>query len=87
MDGQKLSLNLKMLTGKKSEETLTVDNLKVAGVSKMNNGWNSLSKVHFKKTLPVEEKEVATPRKVSKWKSVDSVKSEIILKHNFEFIM
>ena len=40
VDGQKLSLNLKTLTGEKSEETLTIDNLdnlKVAGVNKMNN--------------------------------------------------
>ena len=42
VDGQKLSLNLKTLTGEKSEETLMVGNLKVAGVNKMNNDWISL---------------------------------------------
>ena len=35
-------LNLKTLTGEKSEETLMVGNLKVAGVNKMNNDWISL---------------------------------------------
>ena len=54
-----------------------VDNLKVAGVNKMNNDWISLSKVYSKKTFPVEKEEVATPEKVSKWKYPDSVKSEI----------
>ena len=54
-----------------------VDNLKVAGVNKMNNDWISLPKVYSKKTLPVEKEEVATPEKVSKWKYPDSVKSEI----------
>ena len=39
-------LNLKTLTGDKSEETLMVDNLKIAGVSKMNNDWISLPKVY-----------------------------------------
>ena len=45
-----------------------VDNLKVAGVNKMNNDWIFLPKVYLKKTLPVEKEEVATPEKVSKWK-------------------
>ena len=48
MDDQKLSLNLKTLTGEKSEETLMVDNMKFAGVNKMN-GWISLSEVCSKK--------------------------------------
>ena len=60
---QKLSLNLKTLTGEKSEESLMVDNLKVAGVNKMNNELISFTKVYSKKTLPVEKEEVATPRK------------------------
>ena len=77
VDGQKLSLNLKTLTGEKSEETLMVDNLKVAGVNKMNNNWISLPKVYSKKTLPVEKGEVASPEKVSKWKYLDSIESEI----------
>ena len=41
MNGQKLILNLKKLTGEKSEETLMVSNLKDAGVNKMNNDWIS----------------------------------------------
>ena len=45
---QKLSLNLKTLTGEKSEETLMVDNLKVPGLNKMN-GWISLPKIYSKK--------------------------------------
>ena len=50
MDGH----NLKALTGEKSEETLIVDNLKVAGVNKMDNNWISLPKLNSKKTVPVE---------------------------------
>ena len=74
VDGPKLSLNMKTLTGEKSEETQMVDNLKVAGVDKMNNDWISLPKVFSKKTLPVENKEVATPEKVSNRKYLDSIK-------------
>ena len=61
VDVQKLSLNLKTLTGEKSEETLMVDNLNVAGVNEMNNDLISLPKIYSKKTLPVEKEEVATP--------------------------
>ena len=50
-------------------------NIKVAGVNKMNNDWISLPKVYSKKTL--EKEEVATPEKVSKWKYLDPIKSEI----------
>ena len=45
---------------------LRVDNLKVAGVNKMNNDWISLPKVYSKKTLPVKKEEVETPRKIIK---------------------
>ena len=53
-----------------------VNNLKVAGVNKMND-WISLSKVYMKKTLPFEKEEVETPEKVSKWSYLDSINSEI----------
>ena len=47
VDGQKLSLDLKTLNGEKSGETLMADNLKAAGMNKMNNYWISLPKVLF----------------------------------------
>ena len=87
MDGQKLSPNLKTLTGEKSKETLMVDNLNVTGMNKMNNDWISLPKVYSKKTLPVEKEEVATPEKVSKWKYLDSIKSEITQTDDIEIGM
>ena len=87
VDCQKLSLSLKTITGDKSKETLRVDNLKVAGVNKMNNGRISLPKVYSKKTLPVEKGEVETPEKVSKWKYLDSVKSEITQRDDIEIGM
>ena len=43
----------------------------------MNNDWMSLPNVYSKKTLPVEKEEVATSEKVSKWKYLDLIKSEI----------
>ena len=87
VDGQKLSLNLKTLTGEKSEETLMLDNLKLAGVNKMNNDWISFPKVYSKKTLPVEKEEVATPEKVYKWKYLDSIKLEITQTDDIEIGM
>ena len=53
-----------------------IDNLKVVGVNKMND-WISLLKVYLKERLSVEKEEIETPEKVSKWKYLDSVKSEI----------
>ena len=64
-----------------------VDKLKAAGVNKMNNDWISLPKVYSKKTLPVEKGEVATPEKVSKWKYLDSIKSEITQTDDIEIGM
>ena len=64
-----------------------VDNLKVAGVNKMNNDWISLSKVYSKKILPVEKEEVAIPEKVSKWKYLDSIKLEITQTDDIEIGM
>ena len=87
VDGQKISLNLKTLTGERSEETLMVDNLKVDSVNKMNNEWIPLPKVYSKKTLPVEKEEAVSPEKVSKWKYPDSIKSEITQTDNTEIGM
>ena len=64
-----------------------VDNFKVSGVSKMNNDQILLPKVHSKKALPVETEDIATPEKVSKWKYVDSVKSEITQTDDIEIGM
>ena len=64
-----------------------VDNLKVAGVNKMNNDWISLSKVYSKKIFPVEKEEVAIPEKVSKWKYLDSIKLEITQTDDIEIGM
>ena len=58
---------MKTLTGEKSKETLTVDNLKVAGVNKMKNDWISLPRVYSKKTFPVEIEEVSM-MKVSRFR-------------------
>ena len=71
-NGQKLSWNLKALTGE---------------MNKMNNDWISLLKVYSKKTLPVEKEPVVTPEKVSKWKYLDSIKSEITQKDDIEIGM
>ena len=80
VDGQKLSLNLKTLTGEKSEETLMVDNFKVVGANNMNNDWISLPKVYSKKALPVEKEEVAA---LAKWKYLDSFICRRHVRKNF----
>ena len=67
--------------------TLVVDNVKVAGVNKVNNDWISLSKVYKKKILPIEKEEVATPENVSKLKYLDSIKSEITQTDDIEIGM
>ena len=85
-DGQKLSVNLKTPTGEKSEEALMVDNVKVAVVNNMND-CILLPKVYLKKTLPVEKEEVATPEKVSKWKYLDLIMSEITQTNDIEIGM
>ena len=75
VNDQKLSLNLKALTGE------------INKMNKMNNDWISLPKVYSKKTLPVEKEPVVTPEKVSKWKYRDSIKSEITQKDDIEIGM
>ena len=54
----------------------------MAGVNK--NDWFLLPKVYSKKILSVEREEIATPKKVSKWKYLGSTKSEIIQADDIE---
>ena len=46
-----------------------------------------MPKVYSKKTLPFEKKKVETPKKVSKWKYLDSTKLEIEQTENIKIVM
>ena len=63
-----------------------VNSLKVADATKMND-WISLPKVYTKKTLPVEKEDVTTPEKVSEWKHLHWIKSEITQTDDIEIGM
>ena len=61
--GRKTTLNLKTLNGERSESTIAIDGLQIAG-SKDGNTWIKLPRIYTRKHLPVDKKEVATPEKI-----------------------
>lgn len=62
MQGQKLSLNLKPITGEKPEETLMVDNLKSSGANNIND-WISLPKVFKRKHFQLKKKRLQAQKR------------------------
>ena len=77
--GRKLKLSLKTFTGEKSEELAAVNGLIVSGVNCGKEGpveWIEVLKAHSS-CLPVESEEIATPKKIKKWKYLNPITTEI----------
>ena len=79
--GRKLKLGLRTLTGEKSEELAAVNGLIVSGISCGKEGpveWIEVPKAYSRSFLPVETEEIATPKKIKKWKYLNPITAEII---------
>ena len=77
--GRKLKLSLKTLTGEKSEELAAVNGLIVSGINCGKEGpveWIEVPKAHSS-CLPVESEEIATPKKIKKWKYLNPITAEM----------
>ena len=74
--GRKTTLNLKTLNGETSESITAVEGLQVAE-SKNGSTWIKLPRIYTRKHLPVEEKEVTTPKKIEEWDYLKTISSEI----------
>ena len=80
INGRKLKLRLKTLTDEKSEELAAVNGLIVSGISCGKEGpleWIEVPKAYSRSFLPVEREEVATPKKIEKWKYLNPITTEI----------
>ena len=69
-------MQMKTLNGERSESTIAIDRLQVAG-SKDGNTWIKLPRIYTRKQLPVDKKEVATPEKIEEWYYLKAISSEI----------
>ena len=75
--GMKTTLNLKTLHGERTENTMTLDGIKVTGI----NGDSSclaLPKLYARKEIPVDKEEIATPAKIKEWKHLTPISNEIV---------
>ena len=69
-------MQMKTLNGERSESTIAIHRLQVAG-SKDGNTWIKLPRIYTRKQLPVDKKEVATPEKIEEWDYLKAISSEI----------
>ena len=85
--GRNLKLSQKTLTGEKSEELPAVNGLIVSGISWGKEGpaeWTEVPKAYSRSFLPVEREEVATTKKIKKWKYLNPITVEITQHHDIE---
>ena len=61
--GRKITPNLKTLNGERSESTIAIDGLQIAG-SKDGSSWIKLPRIYTRKHLSVDKKEVAKPEMI-----------------------
>ena len=74
--GRKTTLNLKRLNDERSEPTIAIDWLQVGG-AKDSNTQIKLPRIFTLKHLPVDKKEVATPKKIEKWDYLKTISPEM----------
>ena len=65
--GMKTILNLKTLHGERTENTMVVEGIKVAGMND-DSSWLALPKLYARKEIPVDKEETTTPAKIKEWK-------------------
>ena len=85
--GRLLKLSLKTLTGEKSEELAAVNGLIIAAISCGKEGrskWIEVPKAYSRSFLPVENKEITTPKKNKKWNYLHPITAEIKQDDNIE---
>ena len=78
--GRKLKLILKILTGEKSEELAAANVSIVSGISCGKEGpveWIEVPKAYSRSFLPVKREDIATPKKIKKWKYLNLITAEI----------
>ena len=75
--GMKTTLNLKTLHGEKTESTMVVEGIKVAGMSG-NGSLLSLRKLYTRREIPVGKEEITTTTKIKEWKHLRSISNEIV---------
>ena len=75
------------MTGEKSEELAAVNGLIVSGISCGKEGpveWIEVPKAYSRSFLPVEKEEIATPKKIKKWKYLNPITTEVIQDDDIE---
>ena len=74
--GAEARVAVKTLNGEISQMTTMFENLKVAG-SLGKPKWKRLPRAFAKQELPVDEQEIATPKKVKRWNYLEGIANEI----------
>ena len=78
---EKLKLNLRTWTGEKSEQLAAVNGLIVSGISCGKEGpveWIEVPKACLRSFLLVEREEIATPKKIKKWKCLNPITAKLV---------
>ena len=76
--GHKTSVSEKTLTGERIHTSFAVDGLKVNRTSGLDADWINTPKAFTMIDLPVDSSEIATSKKIKKWKYLKEISEEII---------
>ena len=72
--GRKTTLSFKILDSERSDTTIAIDRLQIAG-AKDDTTWIKVPIFLTLKYFPVEKKEVATPKKTEEWDYLKTISS------------
>ena len=75
------------MTGEISEELAAVNGLILCGINCRKEGpveWIEVPNTHSRSFLPVEKEEIATPKKIKKWKYLNLITADITEDNNIE---
>ena len=81
IQGIKTTLKLKTLHGERSESTFAIEGVRVIGMHG-DRGWLALPKLSFRREIPVDKEEIATPKKIRELEYLQPISNEIVQNDN-----
>ena len=77
ISGTKTSLTIKTLNGEFTNNSTTIEGLKVVTISKDNSEWLSLPRTFTRSDLPVDNDDITKPSQLRKWKYLENVTDQL----------
>ena len=83
--GRKTSVTIKTTNGAHTSSSMTIEDLQVANINNVEDGWIDLPKTYTKLDLPVDNADITQPPQFKQSKYLDHITNQLNLEDNLPF--